>query len=54
MEAEEFKRAIKTLGYTQDSFSRHIGVSRRMVGYWCAGTWPVPLVVQRLLGYMPK
>lgn len=47
--ADEFRDWREGHGYTQDEAARRIGVSRRTVQYWEAGTVPVPATVAKLL-----
>ena len=63
MTANQFNKALKTLGFVnpeftlsmgQSEFARAIGVSDRNVRRWAAGQWPVPVVVSLLLKTMLK
>ncbi|MDE2103368.1 MAG: helix-turn-helix domain-containing protein [Patescibacteria group bacterium] len=49
MTGTEFKSVLKALGISQAEFARRIGYTSRTVNQWASGSWPVPLVVQRLL-----
>lgn len=42
MTAEEFKAALKQLGWSQGELARRFEMSRNGVGFWARGERPVP------------
>lgn len=52
MTGEQLHKAIKKLGFNQQSFGRAIGVHGRTVQGWTADNFPVPRVVAVLVNLM--
>ena len=51
---DEFRAALKRLGFSQVGFARFIEKDDRQVRHWIAGDWPVPRVVVELLNALDK
>ncbi len=51
---DEFRDALKRLGFSQVGFARFIEYDDRQVRHWIAGNWPVPRVVCELIGALEK
>ena len=60
---DEFRAALKRLGFSQVGFARYIGYDDRQVRHWIAGSsshakrrnkWPVPKVVCELISALEK
>ena len=50
MTPQQFKAARHALGHTQIEMAAHLGVSRRTIQNWEAGTAPIPQSVAMALG----
>jgi DNA-binding transcriptional regulator YiaG len=51
---QEFRDALKHLGFSQVGFAKFIEYDDRQVRHWIAGNWPVPRVVVELLAALEK
>jgi DNA-binding transcriptional regulator YiaG len=49
MSPEEFREALKLIGFSQTAFARSVGYTSRQVRRWAAGDAPVPFAVSHIL-----
>ncbi len=55
MESEEYRAAIKALGYTQEGFAKLLGAGPRTGQYWAKVSVPPPVAtLVRLLQARPE
>lgn len=46
MTAEELRKTLERAGYSISRAARELGISRRMLTYYCSGEWPIPTLVE--------